>query len=86
MLLNGELWNRSPYDLVRARLYLERICRDHSLDEAPNFDSELSRSIKAYKWHCMHHDKVKLGIPPTVGLELTRTTQVHKSLMYSEFR
>ena len=76
LILNGELWHRSPYDLIRARSYLARVCQDHSLEQAPDVDPELSRSLKAYRWCCMHSDKVQLCVTPTVDLELSRTTQV----------
>ena len=48
LILNGELWDRSPYDLIRARSYLTWVCKYHTLEQAPDIDPELLWYIKAW--------------------------------------
>ena len=82
LLLNGELWRRAPYNLMRARPNLAVICQKYGLDKVPEHDTEVSRAISAYKWNTMHSKDVKMLAPPTAIFELSRATQVSTSLYF----
>ena len=69
LVLDGELWARSPSDLAR---YRQELCRDSTAN------INLKRSVAAYTWAKQWSNtwKGKLRITPTVIVELSRAQQV----------
>lgn len=81
-LLNGELWERAPYNLLRSKPALTLIVGEHGMEKAPDHDTELSKSITAYKWSLLHTKNVRLVVPPTVTLELASARQVSNQFCF----
>ena len=82
LLLNGALWRRAPYNLMRVRLNLAVICQKYGLEKVPEHDTEVSRAISAHKWNAMHSKDIKILAPPTATFELTQAAQVSTSLYF----
>ena len=75
-LLNGELWRRAPFNLMRVKPALAHLCTKYGMEAAAEHDGELEKSIKSFEWSCLHQNKVQLVVPPTVTLEIARAPQV----------
>ena len=95
LILNGELWDRSPATLMGCRpdVYAAwRFAKEETKD-AQKHHTELQKSIAAYEWA---KDRVKRGSPhlylsPTIQEELVHAEQVfisstsycHRRVYYS---
>ena len=80
LILDGELWERSPFTLFgyRKELRLQVEKMDVSLVDLENHSLTLRRSLSGYRFV---KDRIATGAPPllitpTVGLELSRSDQV----------
>ena len=73
-LLNGEMWKRAPFNLLRVKPGLAHLCSKYGIEV--DHDSELEKSIKAFEWSFLHKKQVQLVVPPKVTLEIARVPQV----------
>ena len=80
LILNGELWDRSPATLMSSRVDMYAAWRlsNEDLKTAPDHHLELNKSIKAYRWVVERQEKgaPPLYLSPTVQEELQHTEQV----------
>ena len=54
---------------------LTLVMQEHLKEKAPDHDTELKKSITAYKWSLLHANNAGLVVPPTVTLELASARQ-----------
>ena len=75
LILDGELWNRSPSTMMSYRPeFFAAVQEATNYQDAYKYNSVLSRSIQAYKW-ATKYDK-PLIISATVQMELDFAPQV----------
>ena len=82
LLLNGELWRRAPFNLMKARPSLAPIVMNYGMKSVEMHDYEVDRSTKAYQWSLLHSKEVQLLATPTACFELTRAIQVSTGLCF----
>ena len=80
LILNGELWERSPATLMGSKpdIYAAWRLGDEDLSETPRHHLELDKSIKAFAWAVKRRENGSppLYLSPTVQEELQKTKQV----------
>ena len=80
LILDGELWNRSPSTLMghRKELVPAWEMAQHHLQSVPKFNLELARSVSAFSWAQQRFASKSppLLLSPTVQHELSAASQV----------
>lgn len=86
LILNGELWQRSPATLMGSRVDIYAAWRfsNEVLAKVGDHHLELEKSIKAYQWAVERQVKgaPPLYISPTVQEEMQHSDQVFTLLIY----
>lgn len=80
LILNGELWERSPATLMGSRpdIYAAWRLGDEDLSKTPRHHLELEKSTKAYAWAVKRRENGSppIYLSPTVQEELQKAKQV----------
>ena len=75
LILDGELWKRSPSTMMRYRPEFKAALQEATnYEDAPKHNSVLSRSVQAYKWAKKQTEPLILSA--TVNMELDFAPQV----------
>ena len=87
LILNGELWKRSPATLMQSRVDVYAAWRlaNEDISATPQHNLELEKSIKAHRWALERCERgsPSLYLSPTVQEELAKTQQVYTIPLYS---
>ena len=80
LILNGELWERSPATLMGSKpdIYAAWRLGDEDLSKTPRHHLELEKSTKAFAWAVKRRENGSppIYLSPTVQEELQKTKQV----------